>query len=142
MDQNSKPAPRSFVSIFALPLLLVLPAVAAYRGLGPTWSTYAGGWVTAISLLTFAVYAFDKRRAVKNGERTPETLLHLLELLGGWPGAFLGQRLLRHKSAKVSYQFVFWLIVLAYEVVAADWLLGWPMVSAMKQALLGMLENP
>lgn len=137
MDPQTKPAPKSFVSIFALPLLLVLPALAAYRGLGQTWSTYAGGWATAISLLTFAVYAFDKRRAVKEGERTPETLLHLLELLGGWPGAFLGQRLLRHKSAKITYQLVFWVIVLGYELVAADWLLGWPMVSALKQALLG-----
>lgn len=135
MDQNSKPATTSFVSIFALPLLLVLPALAAYRGLGPTWSTYAGGWATAISLLTFAIYAFDKRRAVKEGERTPETMLHLLELIGGWPGAFLGQRLLRHKSAKISYQFVFWLIVLAYEIVAADWLLGWPLMAALKQAV-------
>lgn len=137
MDPTAKPATTSFLSIFALPLLLVLPALAAYRGLGPAWSTYAGGWATAISLLTFAVYAFDKRRAVKEGERTPETMLHLLELIGGWPGAFLGQRLLRHKSAKISYQFVFWLIVLAYEIVAADWLLGWPMVAALKQAVMG-----
>jgi len=136
VDPQTKPASKSFVSIFALPLLLVLPALAAYRGLGPTWSTYAGGWATAISLLTFAVYAFDKRRAVKEGERTPETLLHLLELLGGWPGAFLGQRLLRHKSAKITYQLVFWFIVLGYEMVAADWLLGWPLATALKQAVL------
>ena len=135
MDQNSKPATPSFVSIFALPLLLVLPAVAAYRGLGQTWSTYAGGWATAISLLTFAVYAFDKRRAVKQGERTPEAMLHLLELLGGWPGAFLGQRLLRHKSVKVTYQIVFWFIVAGYQTVAVDWLMGWPMAAAIGQSL-------
>lgn len=137
MEPNSKPAPRSVLSVFALPLLLVLPVLAAYRGLGPTWSTYAGGGATAISLLAFAVYAFDKRRAVKAAERTPESFLHLLELLGGWPGAFLAQRLLRHKSAKISYQFVFWLIVLGYQVVAADWLLGWPMARALKQAVMG-----
>jgi len=136
MEPNAKPSGTSFASVFWLPLLLVLPALAAYRGMGPTWSMYAGGWVTAISLLTFAVYAFDKRRAVKDGQRTPETLLHLLELLGGWPGAFLGQRLLRHKSAKAIYQLAFWLIVLAYEAVAADWLLGWPMAAALKQAIL------
>jgi len=41
--------------------------------------------------------------------------LHLLELLGGWPGAFLAQRRLRHKCSKRRYQFVFWLIVLAYQ---------------------------
>jgi len=136
MDQTPKPTPKSFVSIFALPLLLVLPAFAVYRGLGSTVSTYVAGWGTAISLLTFAVYAFDKRRAVKEGERTPEALLHLLELLGGWPGAFLGQRLLRHKSVKVTYQIAFWFIVLLYQTVALDWLLGWPMAAAVKQAVL------
>jgi uncharacterized membrane protein YsdA (DUF1294 family) len=139
MDETAKPASKSFVSIFALPLLLILPAVAAYRGLGPTVSTYAAGAATAISLLTFIIYALDKRSAGKGGQRTPETVLHLLELLGGWPGAFLGQRLLRHKNAKVMYQVAFWFIVAIYQVVAIDWLMGWPMVAALKQAILGNL---
>ena len=51
--------------------------------------------------------------------------LHLLELLGGWPGAFLAQRRLRHKCSKGSYQFVFWLIVLGYQFAAYDSLQHW-----------------
>ncbi|SJM91388.1 Cold-shock protein (fragment) [Crenothrix polyspora] len=43
--------------------------------------------------------------------RIPEKSLHTLELLGGWPGALLAQRTLRHKNRKPSYQVVFWLIV-------------------------------
>jgi len=130
MDQEVKTSGNPLTALIALPLLLVLPALAVYRGFNPTAATYAGGWVTAISLLTFIVYYFDKRRAEKNGPRTPEALLHLFELLGGWPGAFLAQRWIRHKSAKVMYQVVFWLIVLVYETVALDWLLGWPITRA------------
>jgi uncharacterized membrane protein YsdA (DUF1294 family) len=36
------------------------------------------------------------------------------------PGAYLAQRRLRHKSSKRSYQVVFWLIVLGYQLVAVD----------------------
>ncbi len=135
MDQTSKPTSNSIAALVALPLLLVLPGLAAYRGFSPTIATYAAGWVTAISLLTFIVYYFDKRRAEKDGPRTPELLLHLFELLGGWPGAFLAQRWVRHKSSKVIYQVVFWFIVLAYEAVALDFLLGWPIAKAIGASL-------
>jgi uncharacterized membrane protein YsdA (DUF1294 family) len=55
--------------------------------------------------------------------RIPESRLHLAELLGGWPGAWVAQRLFRHKSAKVRYRVVFWAIVVLH---VAGWLaLGW-----------------
>jgi uncharacterized membrane protein YsdA (DUF1294 family) len=73
------------------------------------------GWLgcayALVSLLTLVVYAWDKRAARRGGRRTPEATLHLLELLGGWPGALVAQRLIRHKNAKPGYQIVFWLIV-------------------------------
>ena len=43
---------------------------------------------------------------------------------GGWAAAYLAQRLFRHKTAKGSYQLVFWMIVLAHQAVAADYLSG------------------
>jgi uncharacterized membrane protein YsdA (DUF1294 family) len=46
-------------------------------------------------------------------------------LLGGWPGAFLAQRRLRHKCSKASYQFLFWIIVLAHQFAALDSLQDW-----------------
>jgi len=63
-----------------------------------------------MSLITFTVYSLDKRAARLGRPRTPEATLHVLELLGGWPGALLAQRVIRHKNAKLSYQVVFWLI--------------------------------
>lgn len=68
-----------------------------------------------LSLLTVAAYAHDKRAAIAERRRTPEFTLHMLELLGGWPGALLAQRWLRHKNRKTSYQFAFWACVLLHE---------------------------
>ena len=111
------------MSVLVVIGLLVMPAIAVLRsGLDLAWVfTYA----VVISALTYWVYARDKRRA-ENGEwRVPEARLHLLDLLGGWPGGFLAQRRLRHKCSKVSFQFVFWVIVLAWQFAAADSLQSW-----------------
>ena len=70
----------------------------------------------AVSLLAFLAYWHDKRRAQGQGQRTPENVLHALELADGWPGALLAQQLLRHKTRKVSNQMVFWLIVALHQV--------------------------
>jgi len=90
--------------VFAL-ALLILTAV----GLIPvaTVLIYLG-----VSCVTFMAYAFDKAAAIKGRWRTPEQTLHLLELLGGWPGALIAQSLFRHKSRKPSFQIAFWAIVL------------------------------
>lgn len=61
-----------------------------------------------MSLVTFAIYAADKRAAMDGGWRTSENALHLLELLCGWPGALLAQGWLRHKSSKTGFGVVFW----------------------------------
>ena len=75
--------------------------------------------VLAMSLLTLGFYAWDKRQAGKRGWRVPEKRLHILSLLGGWPGALLGQRLLRHKSIKTRFRVVFWLTVLLHVAICA-----------------------
>lgn len=74
------------------------------------------GWV-ALWALTALAYARDKRAARLQRRRTPEWALHLLELAGGWPGALLAQRALRHKNRRLSYQFAFWACVLLHEAM-------------------------
>jgi uncharacterized membrane protein YsdA (DUF1294 family) len=68
-------------------------------------------FIAALNLLTFALYYFDKRAAIRGDPRTPENTLHVLALLGGWPGAFLAQRIFRHKSRKRQFQIIFWTCV-------------------------------
>ncbi len=107
------------LKIFIL-VLLCLPPAFGTIGLaqqGMHWPLLA--YVLA-SLLVFGLYWRDKRSAMRSGSRIPEARLHLIELLGGWPGALLAQQLFRHKTRKRSFQLVFWLIITAHQVVWLD----------------------
>ncbi|RON41084.1 DUF1294 domain-containing protein [Pseudomonas brassicacearum] len=73
-----------------------------------------------VSLLAFLLYWSDKRKARADNWRTPENVLHAVELAGGWPGALLAQQLFRHKTRKISYQLLFWIIVLLHQVFWID----------------------
>ncbi|MCP2072239.1 UNVERIFIED_ORG: uncharacterized membrane protein YsdA (DUF1294 family) [Pseudomonas lini] len=73
-----------------------------------------------VSLLAFLLYWSDKRKARIDAWRTPENVLHAVELAGGWPGALLAQQVFRHKTRKVSFQVVFWFIVLLHQVFWID----------------------
>lgn len=112
-------------AIILLCLLLVIPGYALSRLTPhlPWWVLV--GVPLALSLVAFFVYRSDKRRAAAGEWRVPEATLHLLALIGGWPGAFLAQRAFRHKISKVPFQCVFWAVVLLYQAVALDSLLGW-----------------
>jgi uncharacterized membrane protein YsdA (DUF1294 family) len=69
-------------------------------------------YLMGISLVTFVQYGWDKRQARKQKRRIPEKRLHLLALLGGTPGAFLGQLFFKHKTRKKRFQVVFVCVVL------------------------------
>lgn len=56
----------------------------------------------------FLAYFIDKAAAKKDMRRVPENTLHLLGLIGGWPGAMIAQRLFHHKTRKTSFQVIFW----------------------------------
>lgn len=73
----------------------------------------------ALSLLTLLVYAWDKAAARRCAWRVRESTLHGLALLGGWPGAWLAQAWLRHKSRKQPFRTWFWLTVAANLAVLA-----------------------
>jgi len=65
-----------------------------------------------VSIFTYFVYAMDKSKAKRGVWRTPESTLHILAFVGGWPGAAIAQQTLRHKSKKRKFRSVFWLTVI------------------------------
>ena len=75
----------------------------------------------ALSIVTFIAYALDKSAARNDGWRTQESTLHLLALIGGWPGAIYAQQKLRHKSVKAEFRRVFWVTVFM-NIAALGWL--------------------
>lgn len=123
-----------------LALLLAVPASAFWR-LAPA---PMAGAVAVVALLCSAAcygfYAWDKHRARTGAWRISERMLHLMELFGGWPGAFLAQRRLRHKSTKASYQFTFWMIVAAHNYAALDWQLQWRITRSAAEKISGWLD--
>lgn len=60
--------------------------------------------IIAINISTFIAYGVDKRAAQRGQWRVSERDLHMLEFLGGWIGAFAGQRFFHHKTTKKNYQ--------------------------------------
>lgn len=76
-----------------------------------------------LSLITLVIYAADKRASRRPGaRRTPELTLHLWALAGGFPGAWLGQAWLRHKTKHASFIVV---TILALAAHAGAWAWWW-----------------
>ena len=58
-----------------------------------------------MSVIAFAVYGIDKRRARFGKWRIPESTLFLLAFCGGAFGALAGMKFFRHKTKKPSFVF-------------------------------------
>jgi uncharacterized membrane protein YsdA (DUF1294 family) len=115
--------------------LLVAPGVALVHLARFVDTRLVFGGLVALNLLTYAVYATDKRRAQQGEWRVAELVLHGLEFLGGWPTAFIAQRRLFHKTSKRRYQVVFWSIVLIHQYVAIDYVTQWRVTRSIRDGL-------
>lgn len=115
-----------------LAALLIAPGLGVYSHWTKTGSGWPFGGLVAVSLVAYFLHSTDKKRARENSWRVSEAMLHGCELLGGWPGAFVAQRRLRHKVSKLSYQVVFWLIVAFHQFVAVDYMLEWKMTHSVR----------
>ena len=115
----TKKASGSHFSMVLAPLFLVFVALS---GVFTSLPLSIVGLYLVLSLLTFVFYWVDKRQAQRRGQRTPENTLHLLSLLGGWPGAVFAQQTLRHKTKKQSFRQVFW-----FTCIVNCAILGWLM---------------
>jgi len=63
------------------------------------------------NLVVFLYYYQDKTSALKSDWRTPEATLHWLSLIGGWGGAYIAQKLFRHKYKKDAFMMTYKLTV-------------------------------
>jgi uncharacterized membrane protein YsdA (DUF1294 family) len=104
--------------LLGIVILLAVDWVSGSFRLG--WLTRIYFWGTlAMSAICLIAYGIDKRRANLQKRRISERNLHLLEILGGWPGAVLGQQMFRHKTVKMSFRLVLWGIILLHVGLSA-----------------------
>ncbi|MGB4926379.1 MAG: DUF1294 domain-containing protein, partial [Giesbergeria sp.] len=111
--QGKAPSPATGASL-AYSLMLVWAALLAWGVWTqrlPLWSLAA---LAALNIVTLWMYAADKNAARAGRWRIPESNLHLLSLLGGWPAAWLAQQNMRHKSSKTEFRAVYWLTIVLH----------------------------
>ncbi len=123
--QASASSPRLLTAV----TLLLMPSWAALV----LWGIWAArlpiptlAAIPILNLLTFWVYWNDKHAAQTGRWRTKEDTLHLLALLGGWPGAWFAHQILRHKSRKAEFRTTYWATVLIHCAALTGWLFWLP----------------
>ena len=72
------------------------------------WKLFAA-FLLLMSVLAFALYGIDKRKAKEKRWRTKEKTLLLCGVFGGAAGAILGMKAFRHKTT----HWYFWAVTLA-----------------------------
>ncbi|HMO06416.1 MAG TPA: DUF1294 domain-containing protein [Paracoccaceae bacterium] len=93
-----------------------------------------GLWLIAASVVTYALFRSDRRRAILGQVRVPEAPLLWLASFGGWPGALLALR--RFRGLRFSASFRGWL----RGIIAAE-LLFLGMATIPQGVMLGAAEQ-
>jgi uncharacterized membrane protein YsdA (DUF1294 family)/cold shock CspA family protein len=88
-----------------------------------------------LSIVAFLLYWIDKSAARRGDWRTQESSLLFIGLLGGWPGAVVAQRVLRHKNRKQSFQWAFWSTAVVNSIA-----LGWLLTESGSRIVRQLLE--
>ena len=60
-------------------------------------------WIIAAGVITFFFYWYDKRAAIRQGNRIPEVTFHIMAFIGGVFGAWIGRGIFRHKTKHGSF---------------------------------------
>lgn len=80
--------------------------------------------VCLLSIATYAAFGWDKWKAKRESGRIPEKTLHVMAVVGGWPGAVWGQRMFRHKTVKQPFRWILNLMIGIHIAVAGFALYG------------------
>ena len=88
--------------------------------------------VLAVNVFTFAVFAYDKARAIRGEWRIPERQLFGLMVLGGSLGGWLAMLSLHHKNRKTGFRLVASIIFLFQLVAVAGVLYRWMQINSLQ----------
>jgi uncharacterized membrane protein YsdA (DUF1294 family)/cold shock CspA family protein len=121
----SRPRVRRGVRPALMVAALFFALLAGLVALGEIHLVVAGAYLL-LSCIAFALYGADKAAAQQRAWRTPESTLHSVALLGGWPGALVARHFYRHKTTKQPFRTVFWVTVVTNCATLAWWVLDLP----------------
>lgn len=122
-SRNHQQGQLSSQTLTILALLLFPPTLVLFTIVPSSLRLLTLTYAFAINTATYIVYRHDKQIALAaaagspGGWRVREVSLHLWALSGGWPAAFVAQRVLRHKTRKWEFLVVFWAIVVGEELM-------------------------
>lgn len=133
VDRGDRRTKAVNVRLKALPLP---DTVVVSYGVGvlflTVWALYALGLIhlnnpikmyLVMSVITFGFYYVDKKRAEAKRWRIHSTTLHVLEAIGGWPGALLAMSMLRHLTRKRDHLVMLSAIIAIHLVAWLVWYL-------------------
>lgn len=106
---RSTSASFSYSFLIFIFLFLTFVIERSLKGFLPPWFPLL---VLGANLITFLYYYQDKISALKNDWRTSENTLHWFSLIGGWGGAYIAQKIFKHKHKKQSFMLTYKLTVL------------------------------
>ncbi|MCC6302055.1 MAG: cold shock and DUF1294 domain-containing protein [Gammaproteobacteria bacterium] len=98
---------RSGGSVFIGSVLLIFLVYLLFAVFTGRVRLFVLGIYAVASIVAFLAYCIDKDAAGQGEWRIQESTLHMFALFYGWPGAFLAQRIVRHKTKKEEFQRVF-----------------------------------
>jgi uncharacterized membrane protein YsdA (DUF1294 family) len=96
VDPGGKPD-VNYYAVFGGLAAVLSAALFAVLVLFAGWPIYLA-WLVAVNPVTFLMYGLDKGLAKADGPRVPEWVLHILALVGGFLGGWLGRAVFRHKT--------------------------------------------
>jgi uncharacterized membrane protein YsdA (DUF1294 family)/cold shock CspA family protein len=133
VDRSERRTKAVNVHLKALPLP---DTVVVSYGVGVLFLTLLGLYVLGLirlnnamtlylvmSVITFGFYYVDKKRAESKRWRVHSTTLHVLEAIGGWPGALLAMSMLRHLTRKHDHLVMLSAIIAIHLVAWVVWYL-------------------
>ena len=119
MKSNTHNPGKYYLLIAFFALAAIAAAIWKFTNLHPLWI-----YLISINLITFVFYGYDKNQAIRNKNRIPEIVLHILALACGSAGALAGQQIFRHKTKKLKFQAVFIFIAIVQAGLITWWIIG------------------